>query len=86
LNKLKKIKILFYNHFSFFYWAYFNFKKFIYLYQEFQKAKFIISLVHLENDYLFEKWGINSILMNNFITYDYNSTFASDLSRKTITV
>ena len=84
MNKLKKIKILFYNHFSFFYWVYFNFKKFIYLYQEFQKAKFIISLVHLENDYLFEKWGINSILMNNFITYDYNSTFASDLSRKTI--
>ena len=84
LNKLKHIKVLFYNHFSLFYWIYSNFNKFIRLYTEFQKSKYIISLIHLENDYLFKKWGINSILINNFITYDYNSTIQSDLSTKTI--
>ena len=34
--------------------------------------------------YLFKKWGINSILMNNFIGYEYNSIKPSDLSSKTI--
>jgi len=38
----------------------------------------------LENDYIFEKWGIKSILMNNFVTYEYNSTFPLDLISKTI--
>jgi glycosyltransferase involved in cell wall biosynthesis len=37
----------------------------------------------MENDYLFKKWGINSILMNNFITYEYNSSIPINLlSRK----
>ena len=84
LNELRKTKVLFYNHFSLFYWVYFNFKKFILLYSAFQKSKYIISLIHLENDYLFKKWGISSILMNNFITYDYNSTISSELSTNTI--
>ena len=34
--------------------------------------------------YLLKKWGINSILMNDFITYGYNSIKPSDLSSKTI--
>jgi glycosyltransferase involved in cell wall biosynthesis len=41
-------------------------------------------LVPFENDYLFKKWGINSIFMDNFITYEYNSVIPSDLSSKTI--
>ena len=80
LNQLKNIKILYYNHFSFFYWVYFNFKKFKILYTQYQNSKYIISLIHLENDYLFKKWGINSILMNNFITYEYNLIIPSNIS------
>ena len=80
LNQLKNIKILYYNHFSFFYWVYFNFKKFKILYTQYQNSKYIISLIHLENDFLFKKWGINSILMNNFITYEYNLIIPSNIS------
>lgn len=41
-------------------------------------------MVPFENDFLFKKWGINSILLNNFITYDYDNIKPSDLSSKTI--
>ena len=42
-------------------------------------------MIHLENDYIFKKWGgIKTIFMNNFITYEYNSTFPLDLSSKII--
>ena len=41
-------------------------------------------LIPFENDYLFKKWGINSILMNNFLPYELNSIITSDLSSKTI--
>jgi glycosyltransferase involved in cell wall biosynthesis len=41
-------------------------------------------LIPFENDYLFKKWGINSILMNNFITYKYNEVNPSNLSSKII--
>ena len=43
-----------------------------------------ISLIHFENDYLFKKWGINSIYMNNFMAYDYNSIVPSNLTSKII--
>ena len=33
---------------------------------------------------IFKKWGINSILLDNFITYEYNNVIQSDLSTKTI--
>ena len=84
LNQLNNIKILYYNHFSFFYWVYFNFKKFQILYTQYKNSKYIISLIHLENDYLFKKWGINSILMNNFITYEYNLIIPSNISSNII--
>ena len=84
LNELKNIKILYYNHFSFFYWVYFNFKKFKILYSQYRNSKYIISLIHLENDYLFKKWGINSIFMNNFITYEYNLIIPSYISSNII--
>ena len=83
-NNLKKIKIIFVQHQSFFFWIYSNYTYFKYLYEAYQKSRFIISLIHLENDYIFKKWGINSILMNNFITYDYNHSFPSNLMSKNI--
>ena len=44
----------------------------------------MISLIPVENDYLFKKWGINSILMDNPTTFDYDSVIPSDLSSKII--
>lgn len=84
LNKLKNIKIIVYQHQSFFYWIYSNYSIFKSLYNSYKKSKYIISLIHFENDYIFKKWGIKSILMNNFITYEYNSSIPMDLSSKTI--
>ena len=85
LNKLKKnIKILLYQHQSIFFWIYTNFTSFKYLYKSYKESKYIVSLIHLENDYIFEKWGIKSIFMNNFMTYEYNSSFQLDLFSKTI--
>ena len=84
LNKLKNIKIINYQHQSIFFWIYSNFTSFISLYKAYKKSKYIISIIHLENDYIFKKWGIKAIFMNNFITYEYNSSFALDLSTKTI--
>ena len=84
LNKLKNIKIIFYIHQCFLYWFYKDYTLFKYLYKTYQNLKYIISLVPFENDYLFRKWGIKSILMDNFITYQYNFVIPSDLSSKTI--
>ena len=85
LNNLKTTKTIFYNHSCFLIWIYANF--FYYfktVYNEYKNSKYIISLVPFENDYLFTKWGINSVLMNNFITYNYNYVIPSDLSSKLI--
>ena len=41
-------------------------------------------MVPFENDYLFPIWGIKSILLKNFITYEYDNITPSDLSSKTI--
>ena len=54
------------------------------IYKSLQNSKYIISLVPFENNFIFKNWGINSILMSNFITYDYNYIIPSDLSDKTI--
>ena len=54
------------------------------LYKEYLNSKYIISLIPLENDFIFQKWGINSILMNNFITYEYHSVSPSNLSSENI--
>ena len=85
LNKLNKTKTIIYNHSSFFFWIYSHqYHLFNSTYREYTNSKYIISLVPLENDYIFKKWGINSILMNNFITYEYYSVNISNLSSKTI--
>ena len=85
LNTLEKVKIIIYSHFCFLTWLYFyeihNFKT---LYNSFKESKYVVSLVPFENDYVFKKWGINSILMENLITYEYSEVIPSDLSSKTI--
>ena len=85
LNKLKKTKIIFYDHSSYFYWIYneiYNFQDSIYY--EYKKANYVISLIPLENDYLFKKWGINSILMDNPTTFQYDLVIPSNLTEMNI--
>lgn len=84
LNNLKYLDIIFYQHSSIFDWIYDNFTTFKSIYKAFSKSKYIVSIVPFDNDYLFNKWGINSILMSNFMTFDFSSIFTSDLSSKTI--
>ena len=84
LNKLKNIKVIFYLHQSFLYWIYYNYFLFINLYKTYQTLKYVISLIPFENDFLFKKWGISSILMDNFISYEYNFIIQCDLSSKII--
>ena len=85
LNNLKQIKTIIIIHCCFLSWIYLGeyglIKK---IYNEYKNSKYIVSLIPFENDFLFKKWGINSILLNNFITYDYDSITPSDLSSKTI--
>lgn len=85
LKNMNNIKTIFYNHSCFFYWIYVN-NYFILnnLYNEYKTAKYVISLVPFENDFLFRKWGINSISMNNFMTFDYDKVIPSNLSSKKI--
>ncbi len=85
LNKLKKTKVIYYNHSSYFLWLLnhiYNLKQSVY--QVYRNCKYILSLIPLENDYLFKLWGINSIFINNPSTYEYDSVIPSDLSKKNI--
>ena len=38
----------------------------------------------MENDYIFRKWGIESVFMSNFIAYDLKRVIPSNLSSKNI--
>lgn len=80
LNNLSKIKIIFYQHLGIFDWIYENYSIFKSLYGEYINSKYIINIIPFENDYLFKAWGIKSILMNNFITYNFSKIIPSDLS------
>ena len=86
LNRLKKTKIIYINHSPIFNWIIitrtYNFKSTIY--QAYKNCKYVVSLIPMENDYLFKKWGINSVLMENPNTFDYDSVIPSDLSSKNI--
>ena len=85
MNKLKNTKIIYYNHSSFLYWIYnkiYNFENSIYYI--YRNCNYVISLIPLENDYLFKQWGINSILMDNPTTFNYDLITPSDLSQKII--
>ena len=80
LNNHRSIKVLFYHHSSTFDWLYNNYTIFKTIYKVFFNSKFVISLVPFESDYLFRKWGIRSILVSNFMTYEFNTIIPSDLS------
>jgi hypothetical protein len=84
LNHRKKPIIIYYQHSSFFYFLYYNYTSFLSLYKEYQNSKYVVSLVPFENNYIFKYWGINSILMTNFITYEYNLVIPSNLMAKII--
>ena len=84
LNKLRHINVIFYHHSSTFGWIYENFKKFKTIYSSFIGSKYVVSIVPFESDYLFKKWGIRSILMDNFITYNFKSVISTDLKSKII--
>lgn len=72
-----------YNHsINFIYSNNYGFYK--YLYKSYTNCKFVVNLVHLENDYLFKKWNINSLFINNFVTYEYEEITPSDLSSQNI--
>ena len=85
LNKLNNTKVIFYDHSSYFCWLYLNVhnitNSFYNLYKE---SKYVISLIPVENNYLFKKWGINSILMDNPTTFEYNYVTPSELKEKNI--
>jgi glycosyltransferase involved in cell wall biosynthesis len=84
LNNLKNVKVIFYQHSSSFDWIYDNYNLFKSIYKAFYNSKYVISIIPFDSDYLFNKWGINTILMNNFITFDFNQIYISDLSAKSI--
>ena len=86
LNKynLNDVKIIFNIHSSFFFWLYSSIFTYLNIYKEYTHSKYVINLIPLENDYLFKKWGINSVLFDNFMTYEYNSINPSNLSEKKI--
>ena len=84
LNNYRNLNVIFYQHSSSFDWLYKNYTKFKLIYKVFSSSKYIISIVPFDSDYLFKKWGINSILMTNFITHEFNYVSPSDLSTKTI--
>ena len=82
--KLDDMKVIFNIHSSFFYWFYSTVFSFLNIYKEYSYSKYVVSLIPLENDYLFKKWGIKSVLFDNFLTYEYNSIKQSNLADKKI--
>ena len=85
LKSLKNVKIIFYMHSCFLYWVYIQyFNIFRFNYNEYANSDYIISIIPFENDFIFKKWGINSIYMNNFLTYNYDKIIPSDLSSSKI--
>ena len=85
LNQLKTTKTIVYDNSCILFWLYADSTIFFKtIYKQYQSSKYVISLISFENDYLFKKWGINSILMNNFISYNYDDVIPSDLSSDTI--
>ena len=85
LNKLRSTKVIHCTHSSFFYRIYYgsyNIEETVY--QTYKTCKYLLALIPLENDYLYKKWGINSLVMENPLTFDYNSVTPSELSQKNI--
>lgn len=85
LKTIKKLKIILYNHSCFLFWIYSNEKlKFKSIYNEYKNSNYVISIIPFENEFIFKKWGINSIYIDNFLTYDYNKVIQSNLLSKNI--
>ena len=84
LNKITNFKTIFYLHSSIFYWINWSFIFIKTIYKEYINSKYIVSIIPIENDFIFKKWGIKSIYMDNFISYEYKSIKPSDLSSKNI--
>ena len=85
LNNLNFVKTIIFIHCCFLSWLYLHKYNFVRIfYSSIKNTKYVISLIPFENDYLFPKWGINSILLNDFITYEYDNITPSDLSSKII--
>ena len=84
LNDADYVKTIFYQHLGVLDWIYGNYSIFKSIYRDYLNSKFVVNIVPYENDYLFKKWGISSIFMSNFMTYNFNNIFQSDLSTKRI--
>ena len=84
LNNLRNIKVIFYQHLGIFDWIYGNYTIFKNIYRDYKDSEYIVNIIPYENDYLFPKWGIKSIYMDNFMTYEFIKVIPSDLLSKTI--
>ena len=84
LNNYTNTNIIFYQHSSSFDWLYGNYTIYKTIYENFYNSKYIVSIVPFDTDYLFNKWGLNTILMNNFMTHEFNYVLSSDLSTKNV--
>ena len=84
LNNYESLKVIYYQHSSSFDWLYDNYTVFKSIYEEFYSSKYIVSIVPFDNDYLFNKWGLSTILMSNFMTHEFDFVLSSDLTTKTI--
>ena len=84
LNNYESLKVIYYQHSSSFDWLYDNYTIFKSIYEEFYSSKYIVSIVPFDNDYLFNKWGLSTILMQNFMTHEFDFVLSSDLTTKTI--
>ena len=84
LNGIRDVKVIIYHHSSNFDWIYSNYTNFKTIYRLFLNSKYFVSIIPFENNYLFKKWGIRSILMNNFMTYEFNLVIHSDLSYNSV--
>ena len=85
LIQLNKTKTIFINHSCFLLWIYtHDYNIFNNVYDIYKNSKYVVSIVPFENHFLFKKWGIHSIYMNNLISYDYENIRPSSLSSNII--
>ena len=79
LTHIKKVKVIFFHHSSNFDWIYNNYTIFKYIYNIFINVKYFVSIIPFENNYLFKKWGIRSIYINDFLTFNYSCIIPSNI-------
>ena len=84
LNNLRNVKVIFYQHLGILDCIYGNYTIFKNIYRDYIDSEYVVNIIPYENDYLFPKWGIKSIYMDNFMTYDFIKVIPSDLLSKII--